>query len=302
MKRRRTLTRTRPRALAQRCAAVAHLWPTDAHADALHFSRPTTTSSARTSFSFSPSSSGRATWRPPSTSAFLGLLCDSVQKLMSTSFCLSRAGISLTLARRFLRPSEALRQTQTALAELRLAMSLDKTAHSRNLQIACQVQLASLTMLLAKLSEGLHLSMVPRAIWQGEVGNLAREAVRLCQEVVRAEDAVIHDGYVPETPGFEGSAESWDEDESEDLVNTRLTERERRGSSICHRRVTEETLVEAYLALGEAAQLAAVLAPDLINSDKYFDIAEGALEGAYRTARDLRSSSLGPLPTTRMST
>jgi hypothetical protein len=207
----------------------------------------------------------------------------------------------LTLARRFQQPAEALRQTQTALAELRLAMTLDQTVHSRNLQIACQVQLASLTMLLAKLSEGLHLSMVPRAIWQGEVGNLAREAVRLGQEVVRAEDAVIRDGYVPETPGCEGSAEPWDEEESEDLVNTRIAERERRGSSICHRRVTEETLVEAYLALGEAAQFAAVLAPDLINSDKYFDIAEGAVEGAYRTARDLRSSSLGPVPTTRMS-
>lgn len=180
-------------------------------------------------------------------------------------------------------------------------MSLDKTAHSRNFQVACQVQLASLTMLLAKLSEGLHLSMVPRAIWQGEVGNLARESVKLWQEVNRAEDAVLREGFVPEAPGCEGSAEPWDEEESEDLVNTRLAERERRGSSICHRRVTEETLVEAYLALGDAAQFAAVLAPDLINSDKYFDIAEGAIEGAYRTARDLRSSSLGPMPATRMS-
>lgn len=206
-----------------------------------------------------------------------------------------RAGVALVLSRQFLPPSEALRKAQAALVELRFNLDLDPESVSRNLHIAAQVQIASLTALLAFLSEGLHLSMVPRAIWAGEVGELARDAVRLWEGVISAEEAIIREGFVFEQPGSEGGAEAWDEEETEELVNRRIAERERRGSSICHRLITQETLVESYISLGEAAQFAAMLTPNLLNSDKYFDVAERALENAYRSALALKTGvAAGP--------
>ena len=166
---------------------------------------------------------------------------------------------------------------RTLVKSLRSALVQAAVTGPVHQTVAAQTQLASLTHLLATLTESLHLSLLPRAIWAGETGELVRESVKTWQAVMASERATMLEGTVPVVGAEWLEGLSGDEEE---MHKHRL----RRSSSVVNRIVTHATLVEGYLAMADAAKYAAGLAVDLLTADQYFDIAEDAIECALKMA------------------
>ncbi|CED83617.1 hypothetical protein [Phaffia rhodozyma] len=203
-----------------------------------------------------------------------------------------KASLIHIMSSRFYLASESLMALQSILAKLRSALSdpITEKVVPPSLYIAAQFQKARCVYLLATLSQEIHLSLVPRSTWTGECGELAREAVVLWQGVIDNQLAVIRQSAQlsnqPQTQSLQPESDPVDPLEPDAGV------RERRRGSIANKRFELDQLFESYIELYQAAKFCAGLTTDVFNSDRFFDIAERALELALILLNPIKTSNI----------